>query len=66
MFHVPQLHKCFMRLVFYVIAQFIELMVTVEYLSLGIAMERKTESQLNVNWQVTLCLIRTNKQGVRK
>jgi hypothetical protein len=41
MFHILQLQKWFMHLVSYVIAQFIEFMVTVEYLSLGIAMGRK-------------------------
>lgn len=64
MFHILQLQKCLVLVVSCVIAQFIDRMVTVEYLSLGIAMERKTESQLNVNRQVSLSLIGTKKQGV--
>ena len=50
MFHILQLQKCFVLVVSYVMTQFIDCAVTVEYLSLGIAMERKTDSQLNVNW----------------
>jgi hypothetical protein len=45
MFHILQLQKGFMSFVSYVSAQFIELIVTVEYLGLGISMERETQSQ---------------------